>query len=52
MRSQVASKSAVIAFALLGTIVAFLIGARVGALLNGRVMPISVARVPVPTLIP
>lgn len=47
MRSQVASKSAVVALALAGTAVAFVIGAQAGALLNGRIMAISVARVPI-----
>lgn len=50
MRSQVATKSAVIALALAGTAAAFLVGAQAGALLNGRVMAISVARVPMPGL--
>jgi hypothetical protein len=50
MRSTVATKSAVIALALAGTAVAFLVGAQAGALLNGRVMAISVARVPMPVL--
>ena len=50
MRSRVATKSAVIALALIGTALAFLIGAQAGALLNGRVMAISVARVPMPVL--
>ncbi|MBX3189025.1 MAG: hypothetical protein KF819_18535 [Labilithrix sp.] len=48
MRSRVATKSAVIALALLGTAAAFLVGAHAGAALNGRVMSISVARVPMP----
>lgn len=47
MRSHVASKSAVIALALAGTVVAFIIGAQAGALLNGRVMGVSTARVPI-----
>ncbi|HVJ89156.1 MAG TPA: hypothetical protein VM580_05085 [Labilithrix sp.] len=48
MRSQVASKAAVALIALAGTAVAFLVGAQAGALLNGRVMAISVARVSLP----
>jgi hypothetical protein len=50
MRSRVASKSAVIALALIGTAGAFVLGAQAGAALNGRVMAISVARVPMPLL--
>ncbi len=50
MRSRVATKSAVIALALAGTAVAFIVGAQAGALLNGRVMAVSVARVPMPVL--
>lgn len=50
MRSHVATKSAVIALALAGTAVAFIIGAQAGALLNGRVMAVSVARVPMPVI--
>lgn len=50
MRSKVAAKSAVIALALAGTAVAFLVGAHAGAMLNGRVMAVSVARVPMPVL--
>ena len=50
MRSRVATKSAVIALALLGTAMAFLVGAQAGALLNGRVMAVSVAKVPMPVL--
>jgi len=52
MRSRVATKSAVIALALLGTAAAFVVGAQAGATLNGRVMAISVARVPMPMLTP
>jgi len=44
----VATKSAVIALALVGTLAAFAVGAQAGATLNGRVMAISVARVPMP----
>lgn len=51
MRSTtVATKSAVIALALAGTALAFLVGAQAGALLNGRVMAVSVAKVPMPVL--
>jgi hypothetical protein len=46
--STKATKSAVIALALLGTAAAFIVGAQAGAVLNGRVMAISVARVPMP----
>jgi hypothetical protein len=46
----VATKSAVIALALAGTALAFVVGAQAGALLNGRVMAVSVARVPMPVL--
>jgi len=45
-----ATKSAVIALALAGTAAAFLVGAQAGATLNGRVMAISVARVPIPVV--
>lgn len=50
MGSRVATKSAVIAMALAGTAFAFVIGAQAGALLNGRVMAVSVARIPMPVL--
>lgn len=50
MRSNVATKSAVIALAMVGTALAFVVGAQAGALLNGRVMAVSVARVPMPVL--
>lgn len=50
MRSQVATKSAVIALALVGTVAAFAVGAQAGKTLNGRVMAVSVARVPMPLL--
>ena len=43
--SSKATKSAVIAMALVGTAAAFVVGAQAGAVLNGRVMAISVARV-------
>jgi len=50
MRSQAVTKSFVVALALAGTVVAFVAGARAGALLNGRVMNVSVARVPMPVV--
>jgi hypothetical protein len=50
MGSRVATKSLVIALALVGTAAAFVVGAQFGALLNGRVMAVSVARVPMPLL--
>lgn len=51
MRSTpIATKSAVIGIALAGTAAAFALGAYAGAALNGRVMSISVARVPMPVL--
>ncbi len=43
-----ATKSAVIALALTGSALAFLAGAEAGAVLNGRVMVLCVARVPMP----
>jgi hypothetical protein len=46
--SRVATKSVIAAIAFLGTVAAFAIGAQAGALLNGRVMAISVAHVPMP----
>lgn len=48
--SLVATKSVVIALALAGTALAFVVGAQAGAALNGRVMQISVARVPMPVI--
>jgi hypothetical protein len=36
--------------ALAGTVLAFALGAQAGALLNGRIMAVSVARVPMPVL--
>jgi hypothetical protein len=45
-----ATKSAVVGLALLGTAFAFSAGAYAGAALNGRVMAISVAHVPMPVL--
>lgn len=50
MRSQAAAKSAVITLALVGTALAFLIGAQAGSLLNRRVMGLSIARMPVPVI--
>jgi len=50
MRGNVATKSTVIAIAIAGTAGAFVMGAHAGAALNGRVMAISVARVPMPIL--
>jgi hypothetical protein len=50
MRSQTLNKSVVVALALVGTALAFVAGARAGALLNGRVMAVSVARVPMPVI--
>lgn len=47
MRSRVATKSAVLVLAILGTVGAFALGAQAGATLNGRVMAISVAHVPI-----
>jgi hypothetical protein len=46
--SSKATKSAVLAIAFVGTAAAFVVGAQAGAVLNGRVMAISVARVPMP----
>jgi hypothetical protein len=43
-----ATKSAVIAIALIGTLCAFLVGARAGAALNGRAASVQIARVPMP----
>lgn len=50
MRSRAVTKSVVVAIALAGTVVAFVIGAQAGALLNGRVMAVSVAHVPMPAM--
>ncbi len=50
MRSKVASRSTLLAIALSGAAVAFFLGARAGSALNGRVMAVSVARVPMPLL--
>lgn len=50
MRSRAASKSIVAALTLAGTAAAFVLGAQAGALLNGRIMTISVARMPLPVL--
>ncbi len=49
-RMATSTKSAVIAIALAGTLAAFVVGAQAGALLNGRVMAISVAHVPMPVV--
>jgi hypothetical protein len=46
--SSTTTKSTVIAIALIGTAAAFLVGAQAGAILNKRVMAVSVARVPMP----
>ena len=46
----VATKSAVVGLAIFGTVAAFVLGAQAGAALNGRVMQISVAKVPIPAL--
>lgn len=46
--ARVPPKSVIVAVALIGTVAAFAVGAQAGALLNGRVMAISVARVPMP----
>lgn len=51
MRSKLATKSTVVALALLGSGVAFLVGAQAGALLNSRVMAVSVARMPLPKVV-
>ncbi|MBX3231048.1 MAG: hypothetical protein KIT84_36925 [Labilithrix sp.] len=48
--SKVASKSAVLGIAVVGTVLAFVIGAQAGALLNGRVMNQSVGAVPMPVM--
>lgn len=48
MQSTMATKSAIVAIALMGTVAAFAVGAQAGAILNGRVMNISVAHVPMP----
>ena len=50
LRSSTGTKSLVIAIALVGTAAAFVVGAQAGAILNGRVMAISVARVPMPVV--
>lgn len=48
--SKVASKSAIFGIAIVGTVLAFAIGAQAGALLNGRVGAFSVGRVPMPVM--
>ena len=45
-----ATTSAVVGLALFGTAAAFIMGAQAGAALNGRVMQISVAKVPMPPM--
>ena len=50
MQSQVANRTAVLAIALASTALAFLVGAQAGAILNGRLMAISVAHVPMPVV--
>jgi hypothetical protein len=47
---NVASKSAVLAIAAAGTLLAFVLGAHAGALLNGQVMSQSVGHVPYPVM--
>lgn len=48
--SKVASKSAILGIALAGTVLAFVVGAQAGTLLNGRVMSQSVGHVPMPVM--
>jgi len=48
--SKVASTSAILGIALAGTLLAFVIGAQAGSLLNGRVMNQSVGHVPMPVM--
>ena len=49
--SNVASKSAIIGIAVVGTVLAFVIGAEAGNILNGRVMNNqSVGSVPMPVM--
>jgi hypothetical protein len=50
MKKEVARKSAIVALGLVGAITAFTVGAQAGLTLNGRVMSISVARMPAPPL--
>ena len=49
MRSKLAFTGSVVAIAFFASF-AFFVGARAGAALNGRVMAVSVARVPMPLL--
>lgn len=49
-QSSKGTKSVVLAIALVGTAAAFVVGAQAGAILNGKVMAISVARVPMPVV--
>lgn len=54
MRSQLVSNSSkltVVTIALLGTVAAFVLGARAGAALNGHASSMSVARVPILSLV-
>lgn len=48
--SKVASKSAVLGIAIAGTLLAFVVGAQAGTLLNHRVMSQSVGAVPMPVM--
>ena len=48
--SKVVSKSAILGLAVAGTLLAFVVGAQAGALLNGRVMSQSVGHVPMPVM--
>lgn len=52
MRSstKVFSKTAVLGIALAGTVLAFVVGAQAGTMLNGRVMSQSVGLVPMPVM--
>jgi len=51
MRStKVASRSAVVGIAVVGTLLAFLVGAQAGTVLNSRVMNVSVGAVPMPIM--
>ena len=52
MRSTALTKSAVIALALMGTALAFVVGARAGAMLNGRVMAVSDAKITLVEIVP
>lgn len=50
MKKEVARNAAIVALGVVGAITAFSVGAQAGLTLNGRVMTLSVARMPVPTL--